>query len=285
MVDDDQKDALLSELKDELRDDIEEHLEHEIEAEVAEEVQEHLQARAAFSYFRNGFIAVAATIMALGQFSEAVTLIESGVNWSLSKVTHRVEYQLLDQIHVGNTEAHMIDLLGNPQVSKAIDDTTTANYYHDDKYLLTVFIHDARVVAFTIIPLLDDFTPRIQGDDARSWDLQQFTYADYPAEPELYLVDHSKAASYYLEVLDTGRTGLFYKTYLGNVSLLAQTPDTLLVNFYKQDVYGEEADVIQAKDDLRRQASPNVYGLGALPLEHIQKSMLTAAEFSNYFGY
>lgn len=285
MQSDTNTEKLKQEIKDELSIEIERQIEEEVEEEISEEIQQHIQAKLAIGRFRNGIITVAATVIALGQFSEAVTLIEDGVNWARSKVTHSVEYTLLEQIHVGNTKAYIEELIGSPQISRTIEEGLTANYFHDEKFLLTIFFSESRVSGFTITPLQEDFTPQIKGKDESIWELQNFNYADFPANPQMYLIDHSKTASYYIESLDTGRAGLFFKTYLGNVSLRNDEPLTELIDLYQKDVYASDQEVAEAQSSLRVSAQPNFYGLGTLSLEQIQKSMLTSAEFSNYFGH
>lgn len=278
------KEQLKAELKKELAQDIADQIEDEVEEEVQEEIREYNRSRKALGLFKNYFIAIAATIIALGQFSEAVTLIEAGIDWARSKVTHSVEYELLSQIHVGNTQPYIESLLGYPQVSRTIDANTTANYFENEKFLLTIFLAESRVSGFTVIPLQADFMPEVLAEAGQSWNLQEFTYASFPANPQLYLVDHSKTTSYYLEALDTGRAGLFFKTYLGNVALNTAESSMRLVELYNKDISAGDEEILKAQDSLRSEIKPNLFGLGTLTLEQVQKSILTGAEFSNFFG-
>jgi|GEM_PF-988193 len=276
-------------LKEELRRELSEDMEDWVEDEVEEEVEEELNRRRVygsfFGNFKGYFIAVAATIMALGQFSEAVTLIQDGVDSLRSRFTNEVEYELLAQVHVGNTESYIEDLLGNPQVSRAITDGVVANYYYHRKFLLTLFFSEQRVIAYTLLPLLEDFDPTIVSGPEQSWALQEFTYSSFPANPKRYMVDHSKTISFYLELLDTGRIGLFVNSYLGNVALATYTPDEHLVGLYEADVMGTEEELLNRQNEFREIERPNLYGEGSLPLDLIQKSLLTEAEFSAFFGW
>lgn len=267
---------LKSELMRELSDDIAEQIEEEVDEEVRERVQ--------FSRFKSSFIAVAAAIMALGQFSEAVTLIEDGVNSLRSRFTNTVEYDLLSHIHVSNTEAYLSELVGEPQVSRKINDDIVANYYHTEKFLLTVFIEDSRVAAYYYVPLEEDFNPTVAEYAEGDWDLMVNTYAQFPANPKEYLVDHSKTTSYYLESLDSGSAGLFLNNYLGNVSINSMQGSQLLIKLYGEEVNGSDESILQTQTELREQAQPNFFGRGTLPIELIQNSILTGAEFSSFFG-
>ncbi len=273
-----------SQLKAELLTELSNAIQSKVEQEVEEELKKTSLYSAALHSSWKYFIAVAATIMALGQFSEAVTLIEDGVTSLRSRFTNSVEYERLSRVHVGNTESYIDNLLGNPQVSKAINDNIVAKYYFDEKFLLTVFIDDQRVTAYTAIPFVEDFRPTIVEEEDFSWVLLSSTYASFPANPKLYMVDHSKTASYYIEILDTGRTGLFLQNYLGNVAFGASADNSLVVDLYNKEVTGTPEEILETQNRLRKKLAPNLYGIGKLELELVQRSILTGAEFATYFG-
>jgi len=278
------KTKLKAELLEELSEQINDKVEAEVEEEVSEELAERSRYAESLDRFKVYFIGIAATIMALGQFSEAVTLIEDGVDSLRSRFTNTVEYGVLSNIHVGNTEAYIEDLIGNAQVSRAIDDEIVADYHYNNKFLLTIFNKDKRVIAYTVIPLVDDFHWEVSNTDEIEWTLQVSTYSEFPANPKLYAVDHSKTASYYIESLDTGRTGLFVNSYLGNVSIGDRSQSMSVIALYNKEVTGTDEEIFTAQTKLRESTSPNLFGAGKLDLELIQKSILTGAEFSSYFG-
>ncbi len=278
------REELKAELLLELSKEIKQQVEDEVEEEIEEEIDKRSKYQNAVNRFKVNFIAIAATIMALGQFSEAVTLIEDGVDSLRSRFTNTVEYELIADIHVNNTEAYIESLLGEPQVSKSISEGVEAKYFHQDKFLATVFISDARVVAYTIIPLIPDFTPTLIDVEGKVWSLQEATYAEFPSNPKMYMVDHSKTTSYYLESLDSGRAGLFVQDYLGNISLDDAPSTNLLVELYNNEVNGSDEEILASQNRYRESAMPNLFGMGTLGLEDIQKSILTGAEFASYFG-
>ena len=280
------KETLKQELKEELSAELRRQVEQEVEEEVEEEIAQHPRYQQAMNKFKVNLIAVAATIMALGQFSEAVTLIEDGVDSLRSRLTNTVEYNLIADIHVNNTEGYILSLLGEPQVSKQISPGVVANYFHHDKFLATIFIEDQRVVAYTIIPLVDGFTPPVIEQPEFSWTFMENSYVQHPANPSMYAIDHSKITSFYLESLDSGRAGLFVNEYLGNVAIGATEADftNLLVELYQYEVTGSDEEINQAQTRFRENAIPNLVGQGKLDLTDIQKSILTGAEFTSYFG-
>jgi len=278
------RDNLKAELMSELSGEIEEQVQAEVQEEVSEELAERSRYEETLGRFKVIFFAIAATIMALGQFSEAVTLIQDGIDSLRSKFTNTVEYELLSNIHVGNTEAYIEDLLGSAQVSKTINDDIVADYHFNDKFLLTIFNKERRVIAFTIVPLVEDFKWVVREADEIQWTLMESTYSNFPGNPKLYVVDHSKTASYYLESLDTGRTGLFVNSYLGNVAIGSLPQTEAIVSLYRNEITGTDEEIFASQSQLRASTKPNLFGAGKLGLELIQKSLLTGAEFSSFFG-
>ncbi len=233
---------------------------------------------------RTVFFGLVALIMALGQFSEAVSLIGDGWKSLQSKFTNDVEYSAIGKLHVGNTQSYVQSIFGEPQVSRQINDKITANYYYQKKLLLTLFIKEARVAGYTVLALKEGFSPNVATIGDQHIQLGKFTYQEYPAMPTLYLVDNSKANSFYLENLESGQAGLHYKRYLGNVRFGSGQHSELINHFYKLDMMGVEGKPLEtAQKTLRETVVPNFYGAGELGIELIEKSLMTDAEFSNYF--
>jgi len=271
--------------KEQLRNELKEEISKDIQKRIEEEVQEELEeSKPVFSKFKGTFIAFLAIIMALGQYSEAVSLIRDGIDTIQSEFTNDIEYDTLSKIHVGNTAPYMESLLGSAQVSRSINAEINANYYYHDKYLLTLFFKEDRVIAFTFLPLVDDFYPAVVRSDKHSWKLGKGNFMDFPANPKTYIIDHAKTASYYLESLEKGRTGLFVNSYLGKVTYTAASESSQIAALYKEEVHGEDNVILKLQTQLRKTEIPNFYGEGELGLELIEKSILTGAEFNSYFG-
>jgi hypothetical protein len=240
--------------------------------------------KASLVQVRTLFFGVVALIMALGQFSEAVSLIGDGWRSLKSQFTNSVEYSALAKLHVGNTESYAQSLFGEAQVSRKINDQITANYYYQKKMLLTLFIKDSRISAFTVLALKEGFSPRVDTITGKDLTLGNFTYAQYPAMPTVYLDDNSKSDSFYLESLEAGQIGLHFKRYLGSIRYGTGKPSPLIQQFYKLDLTGSDTKALaKAQNALRTDVKPNFYGAGELGIELIEKSLLTDAEFTNYF--
>lgn len=227
-----------------------------------------------------GFLAL---VIALGEYTEAVSLINEARENILIQFTNDLEYETLDKIHVGNTVAYIEDLVGSPQVSRAIDDNTVANYFYHEKFFLTLFYREERIAAYLVVPLKDDFQLPVLETENESLELSDFTYSDYPANPTHYVIDHSKTSSYYMEVLDSGRSGLFVNTYLGNVTYGIDEHPTVIADLYEKEVHASDEEIATLQTKLRSNTRPNFFGQGLVELELIEKSLLTAAEFESYF--
>lgn len=228
-----------------------------------------------------GFLAL---VIALGEYTEAVSLINEARENILIQFTNDLEYETLGKIHVGNTVTYIEDLVGSPQVSRAIDDSTVANYFYHEKYFLTLFYREKRIAAYLVVPLKDDFQLPVLETENESLELSDFTYSDYPANPTHYVIDHSKTSSYYMEILDSGRSGLFVNTYLGNVTYGIDEHPTVIAELYEKEVHASDEEIATLQTKLRSNTLPNFFGQGLVELELIEKSLLTAAEFESYFG-
>ena len=234
--------------------------------------------------FKTFLLACLTILIALGQYTEAVGLLGDAMAHIKAQYTHEQEYELLERIHVGNTESYVQTLVGSPQVSRYIDEKTTANYYHQSKFLLTVFVQQQRVAAFTYLPLIKDFMPLVAAAADQSFTLGDFNFADLPALPKQYVLDHSKVTSYYLESLESGRQALLNNTYLGNLAYGSHAGHDDIAKLYNAEVLETDEVIERVQRKLRMNVTPNFYGVGHLSLAEVEKGLLSAGEFQNYFG-
>jgi hypothetical protein len=227
------------------------------------------------------FLVVNTSVVGLGQLSEAIELISNGIDYTRSQFSNSVDYAMLNKIQVGNTVEYIENEFGSPQVSRSIDERTTANYFHKRKFLLTLFYRDNRIVAFTVLPLIDDFQPEV--DRGSEFALGEFSYSEFSPENNGYRIDHSNTVSFYLELVESGRSSLFTGRYVGQLDYGMGPTSPLIEQLYEEEVFGEPDQIRSLQDNLRQQARPNFYGEGLLPLDDIEKSLLTTAEFRRYF--
>lgn len=228
--------------------------------------------------------AIALIFLTLGSYSEAADLIREGYTEVVSKFTHFYEYEMIEKLHVGYTVSYIEKLVGEPQVSRALGGGISSNYFFTEKYLITLFYYkEERVIAYTVLTLEEGFKPSISGLDDEIGRIGEFLYAALPAGPEKQLVAHSRVASYYLESIDTELSGRFLDLYMGTVNYGAGGTGTHIRSFSKSKVFGSDEELRAASAELRTHLRPNLYGRGDVPLEMIEKSLLSTAEFMDYF--
>jgi hypothetical protein len=221
--------------------------------------------------------------IALGNASSATFLVRAMSIEVYSFFSHQYEYDTLASINVGNTVVYTEARLGHPQVSRFIDADTTANYFYTDNYLLTLFYSDNRITAYTWVSLEEGFAPEVSLRNGEQRAMGEFVFNDMPLEVKGYTLDDSRIVRYYLENLEGGRTAGFIDTYLANVQYGAFAPGETITALYQAEVIGEEDSADSSLNKLRSQTKPNLYGQGNLPLEYIEKSVLSNNEFAGYF--
>jgi hypothetical protein len=256
------------------------------EKDVAREASQHGDAEnppERFAFSKNITVMAAALIVGLAQYTEAAQLIATAVEYFERKLTNNVEYALLDKVHVGNTATYVENLVGSAQVSRVIDEQTTAQYFCDPKFLLTIYFQNERVAAYTVISLAEGFAPSIfAGESLR---LGGFSYQQFDEELTDSVVDSSKVVRFYLENLTTDRAGMFLENYLGNVEYgSGDLNANALEAHYQANIVGNESEEQTTLKAYRISTKPNLFGRGELPLAKIQKGILTAGEYKTYFG-
>lgn len=232
---------------------------------------------------RTALLMLVGIIVALGQYSEAVSLIDDARDAITRRFTNTIEYGLISRVHIGNTRDYILELAGTPQVSKTIDADTTANYFYNDKFLLTLFFRQQRVSAYLLIALQEGFTPPL--DRQSDFALGEFSYAQFNNSPADYSIDHSRTNTFYLEVQPHGSSALYLNSYLGNVDYGSGQVDPEQLNaLYRAEVYGQADNETAVLQQFRKSAHPNVFGRGELTLAAVEASLLSATQFHNYFS-
>lgn len=231
---------------------------------------------------KNILVSMAALMIALGEYSEAISLVDDAVEYLQKQFTHELDYEQLQKLNVGNTVAYAESLMGAPQVARMIDEKTSANYFYTEKYLVTLFYRDDRVAAYTIAVLEEGFEPKISKQSELA--IGEFVFTQYPAKISHYSVDFSKAVAYYLENQSSGSSGMFVENYLGSLEYAAGGVDReQLASLYKADVHGTEEEFFAVLEGYRESSYPNFFGQGELSLAEVERGLLTEAEFKNYF--
>jgi len=158
-----------------------------------------------------------------------------------------------------------------------------ANYYLDEKYLLTTYVKSGRVEAYTVVAIAEDFSPELAWyEDAR---LMDKAFDGFGTDnPQAFTFDKANTNSFFLELSPSELSGFFQNSYLGAVQYGAGSVDhAKLEELYEAEVFGTEEDTLEKIDVFRKSAVPNFYGQGELEIELIRSGLLSNGEFLNFF--
>ncbi len=226
---------------------------------------------------------VAALFITLGEASDAFFLTRDLSRELYSKLTHSLEYETVGRLHSGITSEYASTLLGAAKVSRNVGNGIVARYFESPKFIVTLFESEGRVAGWTLVPRIEGFEPPVELSGGRELRLGQFTFADASGQDPMTAVDHSRLTSFYLERLETGASDRFVDVFLGSVPYGPGGSADAIADLYEAEVMGTPREVEAAVREMRR-ASPNLYGEGSLELEQVRGSILTNAEFEDYFG-
>lgn len=224
--------------------------------------------------------ALSLPVIALGNFSEAVMIVESAVDRVISTFTNIPEYKDLSYLRAGINLEYAREIFGTPQVSKELGDGLSAVYYFDAKYLLTLVVQDQEVSAFTVISLEEGFAP----DAFADWGgpLGEITFANLKGMPEDFSVDWTKNSAFYLENVNLGGGSLNQSAYAGWINYGTGENSTGLSELYKQQLTGGNTN--KARSNVREALTPNLYGWGNLSLSEIRKTILGPTDLAHYLS-
>lgn len=225
----------------------------------------------------------AAIFIMLGEASDATFLIRDATLETMALFSNSQDYELLGKIHVGNTVTYVESFLGDPQVSRALADGVTANYFYADNYLVTTFDNEDRIAAYVVVSLDGSFHPEVELGTGGMKPLGAFQFSDSGRPRKASFVDVTRMSNYYLESQESGPSGRFVDIYLGSISYGAGETDAALSDYYTAHINEDLPAEAKLLAGLRDRTIPNLYGEGELPLELIRASLLTKAEFANYF--
>ena len=224
--------------------------------------------------------ALSLPVIALGNFSEAVMIVEDSVDRVVSTFTNLPEYEDLSFLRAGIDRDYAREIFGMPQVSKDLGAGLSAEYYFHKKYLLTLLVKSGEVTAFTVISLQEGFAPQVFDD----WGgpLGEFTFASLKGMPGDFVVDWTKNSALYLELVNLGGGSLNQKAYAGWVNYGAGAEAAGLSALYKSVLTGEATE--SSRNSVREAVRPNLYGWGHLSLADIRNSILGPTDLAHYLS-
>ena len=219
-------------------------------------------------------------VIALGNFSEAVMIVEDATDHAISTFTNIPEYQDLGYLSSGINLDYAREIFGTPQVSRNLEQGLNAEYYFDEKYLLTLLVKSGEVAGFTVISLQEGFAPTVFGE----WggNLGEFTFAELKGLPGDFVADWTKNSAIYLESVNLGGGSLNQKAFAGWVNYGDGSREQGLAELYQSVLLGGDSEALRKV--LRESTKPNVYGWGTVSLGDLKSSILSPADLGHYLS-
>lgn len=219
-------------------------------------------------------------VIALGNFSEAVMIVESAVDRSISTFTNIPEYKDLGYLRSGISLEYAREIFGTPQVSRNLGSQLNAEYYFDEKYLLTLLVKTGEVAGYTVISLQEGFAPTVFGE----WggNLGEFTFAQLKGLPGEFVADWTKNSAAYLESVNLGGGSLNQKAFVGWVNYGEGSSIEGLAELYRSVLLDGDTEVL--REALRESTKPNFYGWGNLALVDLTASILSPTDLGHYLS-
>jgi len=217
-------------------------------------------------------------VIALGNFSEAVMIVESAIDRAVSTFTNIPEYQDLGYLRSGISLDYAREIFGTPQVRRHLKQELNAEYYFDEKYLLTLLVKSGEVAGYTVISLQEGFAPSVFGE----WggDLGEFTFAESKGLPGEFVADWTKNSATYLESINLGGGSLNQKAFIGWVNYGDGSSVQGLAELYQSVLLDDDSD--ELRNTLRESTKPNFYGWGNLSLSDLTASILSPTDLGHY---
>ncbi|MFT7558527.1 MAG: hypothetical protein ACI93R_000422 [Flavobacteriales bacterium] len=235
------------------------------------------------SFVQAVFIPICVFVISLGSFSEAFILVGDFRNMMKSRFSNDFEYKTLSAIHVGNTVNYVEGKLGAPAATKSLDNGVLVNYYIHEKYLLSGYFKGDRVAAYTVVAIVDGFSPEMTWYQGLR--LGESPFSEFSESPQGFTFDNAKTNRFFIELSPNELSGFFQNSYLGVVQYgMGEVDQESLNGLYNSDVFGTEEETIEKIGIFRQKGLPNFYGQGELDIEVIQKGLLSNGEFLNFFG-
>jgi hypothetical protein len=231
----------------------------------------------------------AAIMISAGQWNDTKDVFTSLYEDTLANFTHIFQYNLIDQINVGNSLTYIKSFVGEPKFLKRsrLDKDVSYLYYTEDKFDLVLLAKDDRVVGYSIVAKKEDFYPQIPFSE----ELGTISLATSNPKLQKYNFDSSNLV-YYIESQELGKEQMFLTLVRGYVEYGVRTdassmPDSyhndtleLINTLYKAETFGEsEKQIEQAVKAIRQYIYPNYFAITELETRFIADALLTRYEY------
>lgn len=238
---------------------------------------------------QTGIVMFAAIMVSAGQWNDTKELFTSLYEDTLANFTHRFQYELIDQINVGNSLSYIKSFVGEPKVLKrsSLDKDVVYLYYTEEKFDLVLLAKDDRVVGYSIVAKQEDFFPQIPFSE----ELGTINLATANPKVQKYNFDSSNLV-YYIESQELGKQQMFLTLVRGYVEYGVRTDTSSMPDSYqgdalelintldKAETFGEsEQQIEQAVKAIREYLYPNYFAITELEARFIADALLTRYEY------
>ncbi|WP_440903095.1 ETEC_3214 domain-containing protein [Catenovulum sp. SX2] len=237
-------------------------------------------------------VTIAALMISAGQWNDTTEVVSNLYTATMANFTHELEYELIDNINVGNSFDYVSASIGEPQVIKRskIKPDVQFFYYVKNKFDLTLLINDGRIVGYGLLTKQDDFLPNIPF-------VGQFKTENlYSANSHFnhYFFDTNNLI-YYLEHKELGKQQMFLNLLLGYVEYGAtpeQFADAQALNTqvaqqikqleHKMTFSESDQEIAEELQKARKMIFPNFYSISETEPDVVAESLLTRYEYQLY---
>lgn len=222
-------------------------------------------------------LTVVAIMLSLGQWNDTKDAVSSAYEAVIANWTNDIEYKHLSTLHVGQTQAYITSVFGDPHVSKKSKSDTDIVYfyYSNKKYQLTLAIKDKRLSGYAVVGLNPDFQVSIP---YTSQTLLSTSLEHFFSQTDSYFSDANNL-EYYAEAHDLGKKVMFYNLILGAVNYGGFSPaDRDAVKTLNADLDRGVEDMSTALATSRK-LTPNYFAVTELAPKVMVEGLLTHFEY------
>jgi hypothetical protein len=222
-------------------------------------------------------LTVVAIMLSLGQWNDTKDALSAVYESFVAKWTNDIEYKQISTLHVGQTQAYITSVFGNPHVSKKSKSDTgiVYFYYGNKKYQLTLAIKDQRLSGYAVVGLKADFQVSVPYTEQA---LLSSPLDSYFTQTDSYFSDANNI-EYYAESHDLGKKVMFYNLIIGSVNYgNFSHDDSSAVKKLNADLDRGIEDVSSALE-ASRNLKPNYFAVTELAPKVMIEGLLTHFEY------
>lgn len=257
------------------------------------EQEEHQEPPISFWKKVQAFVVtIAALMISAGQWNDTSEVVSNLYTATMANFTHELEYELIDQINVGNSFDYVSNSIGEPQVVKRskIKPDVQFFYYVKNKFDLILLINDGRIVGYGLLTKQDDFLPNIPFVGQFKTDSLHSANSTF----NHYFFDTNNLI-YYLEHKELGKQQMFLNLLLGYVeygAAPAQFTNSEQLNLQvaqqikqlenKMTFSESDQEIAEELQKARKMIYPNFYSISETEPDIVAESLLTRYEYQLY---